>query len=85
MFCFTRERITREQVEVSKVGAQHFDLTVNPGDVDNPFCLSFLSGHNPRINQRYNVLEEQDILVIAKIMQRCLWSNPKDRAMKGTR
>jgi hypothetical protein len=42
MLCFTRERITREQVTASELGAQYFDLAVNPDDVDNPFCLSSL-------------------------------------------
>jgi len=41
MLCFTRERMTREQVNSSKLGAQYFDLTVKPNDIDNPFCLSF--------------------------------------------
>jgi hypothetical protein len=40
MLCFTRERITRQQVEESKLGAQYFDLAVNPNDINNPFCLS---------------------------------------------
>ena len=40
ILCFTRERITRQQVEASKLGAQYFDLTVDPDDIDNPFCLS---------------------------------------------
>lgn len=40
ILCFTRERITRQQVEASKLGAQYFDLAVNPDDVDNPFCVS---------------------------------------------
>ena len=43
ILCFTRERITRQQVEATKLGAQYFDLAVNPDDVDNPFCLSSLS------------------------------------------
>jgi serine/threonine protein kinase len=43
MLCFTRERITRQQVKASKLGARYFDLAVNPDDVDNPFCLSSLS------------------------------------------
>jgi len=39
ILCFTRERITRQQVEASKLGIQYFDLAVDPDDVDNPFCL----------------------------------------------
>jgi hypothetical protein len=103
---FTRERMTREQVESSKLGAQYFDLAVNPDDVDNPFCLSSLlwlhiscwtltqqisgdlKAHPPTlifpfvaIIRKYKVLEEEeDVLAMAKIMQRCLRLNPKDRA-----
>jgi hypothetical protein len=40
MLCFTRERITRQQIKASKLGAQYFDLAVNPDDIDNPFCQS---------------------------------------------
>lgn len=46
MLCFTRERITREQVNSSKLGAQYFDLIVKPNDIDNPFCLSFCFGYS---------------------------------------
>jgi hypothetical protein len=31
--------LTREQVNSSKLGAQYFDLTVKPNDIDNPFCF----------------------------------------------
>jgi hypothetical protein len=41
MLCFTRERMTREQVTSSKLGAQYFDLAVNANNIDDPFCLSF--------------------------------------------
>ena len=38
MLCFTRERMTREQVNSSKLGAHYFEPRVG-----NPlFCLSFL-------------------------------------------
>jgi len=84
MLGFTRERITREQVESSKLGAQYFDLPVNPNGVDNPFCD--LKADPPTLNypfttclRNYKVLEEEDVLATAKIMQRCLRLNPKDR------
>jgi hypothetical protein len=41
MLCFTRERMTREQVMSSKLGAQYFDLAVNANNIDDPFCLFF--------------------------------------------
>ncbi|KAF8957039.1 kinase-like domain-containing protein [Flammula alnicola] len=85
MLCFTRERMTREQVNSSNLGAQYFDLTVKPNDIDNPFCD--LKAHPPVFNnpfarslRNYKVLEEADVLATAKIMQRCLRLNPKDRA-----
>ncbi|KAF8340060.1 kinase-like domain-containing protein [Amanita rubescens] len=89
MLCFTRERMTREQVNSSKLGAQYFDLTFKPNAIDNPFCLSFcdLKAHPPVFNnpfarslRNYKVLQEADVLTTAKIMQRCLRLNPKDRA-----
>jgi len=104
MLCFTRERMTREQVDSSKLGAHYFDLAVKPNDIDNPFCLSFylvtifalstyttnpgnLKAHPPVFNnpfarslRNYKVLQEADVLATAKIMQRCMRLNPKDRA-----
>ncbi|GLB43876.1 putative kinase-like protein [Lyophyllum shimeji] len=72
MLCWTQDRITREQVEASKLGTQYFDLPDNP---DDPFCN--LKGR-PRIYnspfwallKRYNVLEEADVFATAKFMQR---------------
>ncbi|KAF8808766.1 kinase-like protein [Phlegmacium glaucopus] len=82
MLCFTRERMTREQVNSSKLGAQYF---VHPNDIDDPFC--YLKAHAPIFNnpfamslRNYGVLQEPDVLATAKIMQRCLRLNPKDRA-----
>ncbi|KAF8351868.1 kinase-like domain-containing protein [Amanita rubescens] len=84
MLCFTCE-----QVNSSKLGAQYFDLTVKPNDIDNPFCLSFcdLKAHPPVFNnpfsrslRNYKVLQEADVLTTAKIIQRCLGLNSKDRA-----
>lgn len=104
MLCFTRERMTREQVNSSTLGAQYFDLAVKPNAINSPFCMSLclviifaltiyttnsgdLKAHPPVFNnpfarslRNYQVLQEVDVLATAKIMQRCLRLNPRDRA-----
>ncbi|KIM80030.1 hypothetical protein PILCRDRAFT_542341 [Piloderma croceum F 1598] len=85
MLCSTRDRITREQVAASELGALYFDLAVNPDDVDNPFCElkarpRIYNSPFTAILERYNILEGQDVLATANIMRRCLRLNPKDRA-----
>jgi hypothetical protein len=34
--------MSREQVKASKLGTLYFDLAINPDDVHNHFCSSFL-------------------------------------------
>ncbi|KAF8077002.1 kinase-like domain-containing protein [Lyophyllum atratum] len=82
MLSRTRERLTRAQVEASKLGTQYFDLPASPGD---PFCNLKTS---PRlydspflaILQEYGGMEVEDERAMAAIMQRCLRLDPRERA-----
>ncbi|KAF8067837.1 kinase-like domain-containing protein, partial [Lyophyllum atratum] len=82
MLCFSQGRVTREQVEASKLGTQYFDI---PDNADDSFCN--LKGRPTIYNspfwsllKRYNVLEEADVFATATFMQRCLRLNPNERA-----
>jgi len=62
------------QLQLSRLGTN----VTNPGNLNahvpifnNPFAMSL---------RNYKVLQEEDVLATAKIMQRCLRLNPKDRA-----
>jgi len=79
MLCFTRE-----QVNSSKLGAQYFYLAVDPNYIEYRFCA--LKAHPPIFNNAFarslrndEVLEEEDVLATAKIMQRRLRLHPADR------
>lgn len=84
MLCFTRENMIRMQVESSRLGTEYFILDKN-NDVDNPFCnfkadVPILDNPFAASLRNYKVIDEEDVLATAKIMQRCLRLNPDDRA-----
>ncbi|KAF8062371.1 kinase-like protein [Lyophyllum atratum] len=76
MLCWTQDRITREQVEASKLGTQYFDLPDSklkgrPRIYSSPIWL---------LIKQYDVLEEADVFATANFMRRCLMLNPNERA-----
>jgi serine/threonine protein kinase len=60
-------------VASSTYAAHPGDLNTHPPIFNNPFAASLR-------NYKVKVLQEADVLATAKIMQRCLRLNPKDRA-----
>lgn len=72
------------QVESSRLGTEYFILDKN-NNVDNPFCnfkadVPILDNPFAASLRNYKVIDEEDVLATAKIMQRCLRLNPDDRA-----
>ncbi|RDB25924.1 Serine/threonine-protein kinase SRPK [Hypsizygus marmoreus] len=81
ILAFTCERMKREQVEASKLGTQYFNI---PADPSGTFCklkrLIVRDRPFSELLKEYKVLSEEEVIATARIMQRCLRLDPKDRA-----
>ncbi|GLB34428.1 putative kinase-like protein [Lyophyllum shimeji] len=82
MLCTTQERIPREMIEKSQLGPHYFNLPCNPEELYCDLKVDMAVEANPfrALLKRHRILNDEDLSSTAKIMQRCLRLDPKERA-----